>query len=399
LSVVDPLILAVPLFLLLMAAEAVVLARRGDRTYRLNDFASAISCALLDQLGILTLGALYLGVYAHVQQRFGLIHVSPRSPLAWIACVIAHDVAYYAYHRASHRVNVLWAAHAVHHQSEEYNFTVSFRQGTVATVVTYAFYAPLALAGFPVRMFLIVHGVYQVYQFFVHTRLVPRLGPLELVLATPSHHRVHHGKDAGFLDKNYGGFTILLDRVLGTFAEETHEPSYGVPRGIRSWSPLWANLRPFGELWERSRKAPSWSAAITVWFAPPERAFPWEEPTRETSGYDATAPVELAGYLVVQLVLASLVTMGLGYFSGGMPPWIMRGCMAFVCAGLLSVMSFFDGKKHALWLERARLVFGFIGFAAAALMWKSGVAAALTLACAASFAMLQGSLPQKPAKR
>ncbi len=391
----DPLLLAVPLFLLLMAAEAIVLARRGERSYRLNDFASAIACALLDQLGILTLGALYLGLYTLLQERFGLVHVSPRSPLAWIACVIAHDLAYYAYHRASHRVNVLWAAHAVHHQSEEYNFTVSFRQGAIATVVTYAFYAPLALAGFPVRMFLVVHGVYQVYQFFVHTRLVSRLGPLELVLTTPSHHRVHHGKDRAFVDRNYGGFTILFDRVLGTFAAETHEPSYGVPRGIRSWSPFWANLHPFAELWARSRKAPTWKDAIAVWFVAPERAFAWEPPARETSGYDRTAPAELAGYLVVQLVHAALVTMGLAYLWSALPQWLARGCLVFVWAALASVMSFFDRKTWALMVERARLVVGIVGFAAAAITWKSGVAALLVVACAASLAMLQGSLPGK----
>jgi len=388
---VDPLILAVPIFLLFMAGEAVVLARRGDRSYRLNDFASAISCALLDQLGILTLGALYLALYAFLQQRYGVLPLSSSSPLAWIACVVAHDVAYYAYHRASHRVNVLWAAHVVHHQSEEYNFTVSFRQGAVATLVTYVFYTPLALAGFPVRMFLVVHGAYQVYQFFVHTRLVPRLGPLELVFATPSHHRVHHGKDLGFLDKNYGGFSILLDRALGTFAEETHEPSYGVPSGIRSWSPFWANVNPFSVLLSRSLAAPSFASAIAVWFAPPEHTFEWETRPRETSGYDATAPVELAGYLIVQLVLASLVTMGLAWIR--VPTWIERGCVVFVWAALASVMSFFDKKRSALTVERVRLVLGFVGFAVAAFTWKNGVAAALTLTCAASFAMLHGSLP------
>lgn len=392
---VDPLILAVPLFLVLMGAEAIVLARRGERSYRLNDFASAVACALLDQVGILTLGALFLGLYSLLQERYGLFHMRPSSPLAWVACVVAHDAAYYAYHRASHRVNVLWAAHAVHHQSEEYNFTVSFRQGAIATLVTYAFYAPLALVGFPVRMFLVVHGAYQVYQFFVHTRLVGRLGPLEWLLATPSHHRVHHGKDRGFLDKNYGGFSILLDRALGTFAEETHEPSYGVPRGIRSWSPFWANLHPFAELWERSRNAPAWTDAIAVWLSAPERTFPWEKPVRETSGYDATAPAELGGYLVVQLVLASLLTMALGYLHAGLPSWLVRGCLLHVCVALASVTAFFDRRRSALVIERGRLVCAFAGFAAAALTWKSGVAAVLTLSCAASFAMLHGSLPRK----
>ena len=129
---------------------------------------------------------------------------------AWVACYVGHDFLYYWFHRASHEVNVGWAAHVVHHQSEEYNLAVALRQGALQPAVSWVFYLPLAVLGFPPAMFLAVSSIDTLYQFWIHTRLVGRLGPLEWVLNTPSHHRVHHARNPRYIDSNYGGHAHRL---------------------------------------------------------------------------------------------------------------------------------------------------------------------------------------------
>ena len=227
----------------------------------------------------LAVGAGFLVVYSFLSRHAAILDLPSHSLVTWIAAVLLHDLAYYLFHRASHRVNILWAAHAVHHQSEDYTFAVSLRQGAIATWVSYLFYLPLAILDVPVEVFVVVHGVYQVYQFLVHTRFIPGLGPLEHVLATPVLHRVHHGRDAEFLDKNYGGFFIIWDKLFRSFAPYTREPDYGVTAGISSWSPFWANLHPYAELARRARRAPSRRDALALWLRPPEWRPSWWDGT------------------------------------------------------------------------------------------------------------------------
>ena len=384
----DPLFIVVPLLFLLMGVEAVVLARRGGRRHRLNDSMSAISCAILDQLGILMIGGSYLALYAQLQNRYGLVHIAPNSPFAWIACVIAHEATFYVYHRASHRVNFLWAVHSVHHQSEDFNLTIAFRQGVIATFVTYVFFTPLAFVGFPVRMFLAVHGASEIYQFFTHTQLAQRLGLLEWIFMTPRHHRVHHGRGPECIDKNFGGLSVLMDRALGTFAAVTDPPTFGTSRGINSWSPIWANLHPFADLLERSASAPRAIDALTVWFAPPERRFEWEQPVRARFGYDATARDDLAGYLLAQIVLSTLLMALVGCLSRELPRSLVIVFVAFIASTLVVVTAFFDRKPWALSFERLRLGIGIPVFAVAAHVLRSGLAGFATVTCAASLVML-----------
>ena len=314
----NPLVVAIPVFLVLAAIEAAATSRRAGARYKLGDLVSGLGCGTLDQIVNLSVGAGFITLYAVIYQHAAVLDVP--APILWIAAILLHDLAYYLFHRASHRVNALWAAHAVHHQSEDYTFAVSLRQGAIATWISYAFYLPLALLGIPVELFVVVHGAYQVYQFFVHTRFIPALGPLERVLATPVLHRVHHGRDADFLDKNYGGFFIFWDKLLGSFAPYTREPNYGVTAGISSWSPFWANLHPYADLARRARRAPGWRAALAVWLRPPEWRAPWDARAVATPGYGQPLPRATAIYSLVQLgtaVAASLALLWPGVVTAG----------------------------------------------------------------------------------
>ena len=354
----DPLLYALPVFLVFLAAEALALRLRKSRAaYRLNDFLSGIGCGMLDQVVNLAPLAGFLLLYDRVAEHHALVRMEPSNPWAWVGMVVAHDLAYYWFHRLSHRINVLWAAHVVHHQGEDYNFTVSLRQGTVATWVTFVFYLPLALLGFGVEMFLVVHGVYQIYQFFVHTELCPRLGPLEWVLATPRHHRVHHGRDADYLDRNYGGFFIVWDRLFGTFAAETHEPEVGSLAGIHSWSPLWANFGHFGALAGKSRGVQGLAAKLRVWLGPPEgevskQAFAGIEVPR----YDSRPARGLAGYAGAQVALALCTMFYLLFAREGLEPAAQVGLGSSVVLTLVTASAILDRRPWATRAELLRLL-------------------------------------------
>ena len=190
----------------------------------------------------------------------------------WLAAIVLFlgvDCAYYWFHRIAHEYNAPWAGHVVHHSSEDYNLAVALRQGTFQGLFSWVFYLPLALVGFPPAWFAAVSSFDTLYQFWIHTRLIGKLGPLEWVFNTPSHHRVHHARNPKYLDKNYAGTLIIWDRMFGTFQAEEEEPVYGLVKPLNSWNPLWANLHVWNDLFRDAWLAPRWSDKLRIWFMPP----------------------------------------------------------------------------------------------------------------------------------
>ena len=167
----------------------------------------------------------------------------------WLGLLVAHDACFYAFHRASHRVRVLWAAHVSHHSSAHYNLTTALRLSWTTPFTGIPFWWPLPLLGFDPLWILGAHTVSLGYQFCLHTQLVGRLGPLEWVLNTPSHHRVHHGCDPIYIDKNFGGVLIVWDRLFGTFAAETSPPTYGLVHPLASHRVLTIALAEWRAVW------------------------------------------------------------------------------------------------------------------------------------------------------
>ena len=214
-----------------------------------------------------------LGLYYLTHQwacAHGVTSWSQTSSITWIAGFLLMDLAYYWFHRLSHEYNFLWAAHAVHHQSERYNLSVALRQSWIQQIYSGIFYLPLALIGISVEIFFLLNALNTLSQFWIHTQLITKLGRFELVFNTPSHHRVHHGTDDPYVDKNYAGFLIIWDRVFGTFALEVESPRYGLIKPLRSWNPTWANLDIWLQMWRRVyRGYLSLIQAITLpWRAP-----------------------------------------------------------------------------------------------------------------------------------
>ena len=342
-------------FLGLIAVEAAVSHVRRDGYYNLGELVVNIGHGVVYQvvdyatkhLVVLPFAALSLWVPWEV--------LPMSAPWAWVLGFLVYDLSSYWSHRHHHEVHALWAIHGVHHAAEDFNFAAALRQPALQGFTGWLWRLPLALV-MPARMFAILVVVDFLYQFVLHTRYVGKLGPLEWVLNTPSHHRVHHGRDADYLDCNYGGMLIVWDRLFGTFREEAEEPRYGLTKPLHTLNAVWGNLAIFGELWRASshvRPTDTWA----VWLRGPEALarlapayayVPPPRPTPERRSSPLRSYVFVSAALVPPL-LAWMLLVGDGWglaLRGGMSAWIV---WSVVAAGAL-----LENRRWVLPLEAFR---------------------------------------------
>ena len=271
----DLIALAVPFFLLALLVELAVDRYLGTGYYRANDAVNSLSAGTLSTtIGYFT-RLLPAVIWGYVLQNFALFDVdpawfdfSPRGCLLWALALVGFDFCYYWFHRLSHEISILWAAHAVHHQSEDYNLSTALRQTSTGFLFGWFFYLPLFLLGMPFEVFVTVNALDLIYQFWVHTQLIDKLGWLEHVFVTPSNHRVHHARNEPYIDRNYGGILIVWDRLFGTYqAERDEEPVvFGVRKPLANWNPFRANLQVYGYLWFDALRTRRWRDKLGLWF-------------------------------------------------------------------------------------------------------------------------------------
>lgn len=250
---------AIPFFFALILIELVVMAVRPDEDYvgfARKDTAASLSMGLGNVIVNLSWKGVVLVAYA------GLWQLSPwriePTVGAWVALFVLEDLCYYWFHRVHHEVRFFWASHVVHHSSRHYNLSTALRQ-TWTPMTGIAFWAPLALLGFHPWMILTQMSISLLYQFWIHTEAIDRLPrPVELVLNTPSHHRVHHAANPQYLDRNYGGILIVWDRLFGTFEPEVERPVYGLTKNIRTYNPVRIAFHEFAAIAGDVRRASSW---------------------------------------------------------------------------------------------------------------------------------------------
>ena len=264
-------VLSIPIFFALIGLEVAWDQWRGRGLYRLGDSLANIGCGIMDQSSGLFLKVLTVGAYTAVFFSFTAWRPWELSGhwAVWVAAFVLADFAYYWAHRLSHEVNILWIGHQVHHQSEDYNLVVALRQSVLQKVLLMWVYWPLAIIGFPPEMFLTSMAINLLYQFWIHTELIDRLGPLEWVLNTPSHHRVHHGRNPEYIDRNHAGVFIVWDRMFGTFQQELIKPTYGMTRPTESFNPVQAQWKPVVDLWMDVRSISGWRDRLRFLLAPP----------------------------------------------------------------------------------------------------------------------------------
>jgi sterol desaturase/sphingolipid hydroxylase (fatty acid hydroxylase superfamily) len=360
----NPIVYAIPVFFLLMGIEWVVARARGSATYRLGDSVSSIGLGTVSQMLGLYSKAIFFGIYVLAYEALRFTTLPLDSAWTWIGAVALYDFCYYWQHRASHRVGVLWASHVVHHQSEEFNLGTALRQTGTSFVFGWVFYLPMALLGFPPLVFGVAALIDLLYQYWIHTEQIGRLGWFDRVFASPSNHRVHHGVNERYLDRNYGGILIVWDRLFGTFVEEDARERvvYGTRTPLRSFDPLWANLEVYvaltGDAWRTRR----WADKLRVWLAPPG----WRPADLEASDpkppfriearqkYAPRVSSAVGAYALVQFLLIVIAATHVLAVESLLGPGNRLLAVAWVCMSLWSVCGLLQGRMRLLVLEAAR---------------------------------------------
>jgi alkylglycerol monooxygenase len=264
----NPIVLSIPVFFILMGVEIVIERISHQKLYRLNDTVANLSCGITSQLSGLFMRVLAIGVYVVLFEKFAQFQLTPNW-FYWLSLFLLADLAYYWAHRMSHEINLFWGGHVVHHQSEEYNLSVALRQSSFQVVWTFAFSLPLAIIGFDPVHFTLVSAFITLYQFWIHTELINKMGWFELIFNTPSHHRVHHGRNPKYIDKNHAGTLIIWDKLFGTFQQEEERPTYGITKPINSWNAVWANFSHYADMSKDLKRIPHLTDKIRYLFNKP----------------------------------------------------------------------------------------------------------------------------------
>ena len=359
----DYIVLSIPIFFILITIEVVVSLAKGAKLYRFEDAITNISCGIIQQVvkvfakTVLIVGYLYL----YENHRFFTI---PDNVYSYIILFISVDFFYYWFHRYAHEINLFWSVHIVHHQSEDYNLTVALRQSSTQMFVGMLFYLPLAMIGFNPIAFVAVDAFQTLYQFWIHTKTIKKLHPaFEFIFATPSHHRVHHGRNPKYIDKNHGGTLIIFDRMFGTFQEEEEEVTYGVTAPLASWNPFWANFDGFAGIWEDWKRPISFIDKIKLLYKKPgwlpESQGGFRRPQavpNDFQRYNTPVSMNLGIYIFIQY----LALLGiLSYFLFNVSKFILVEQLmiaAFVVVSAVIFGGLMENKKWSKGSEILRVV-------------------------------------------
>ena len=353
---------AVPFFILALFGEFIYGWFRKNNTYRLADTINSLQMGTLSRLrGVIQIGLVGVTFDALVAD-WTLLDLNAGNPWTWVFAFVAYDLCYYFSHRYGHEWRILWASHVVHHQSEEYNLSTALRQ-TSTGWLNAVFYLPLYFIGVPVELMISVGSLNLIYQFWVHTEHVRRIGWLEWIMVSPSNHRVHHAKNPCYIDKNYGGVFIVWDRLFGTYyAERDDEPCrYGITAQLNSWNPIWANLQGWHDTAYQSWHTPRWGDKVRVWFKSPA----WNAPDVQVRDYDwqatkfapnAQPKLRTISFIQFWPTVAAIFLLT-GFADQLNQPQILI-CVAWLAFGFFVQGLMLEGRSITRYLEWLRIATG-----------------------------------------
>ncbi|QQX58707.1 sterol desaturase family protein [Pseudomonas chlororaphis] len=357
---------AVPFFFVLIALELLVDRWRGVNNYRVADAINSLSTgALSTTTGLLTKGV-GLVTYAFALEHLGLFSLSDESAWVWVFAFVLYDFCYYWLHRMGHERNILWAAHSVHHQSEDYNLSTALRQTSTGFLLSWIFYLPMAVLGVPLLVFVSVGALNLLYQFWVHTRHIPKLGWFEWFFVSPSNHRAHHAQNALYMDRNYGGVFIIWDRLFGTFQEEDdNEPViFGVTTPLASWNPVWANLQFYAQLLDDARRTERVWDKLRIWFmrtgwrpADVAAQYPLRKPDlSQFRKFEVPLDTRQQAYVVLQFAVYAAFGSYLMNLGDSLPVAALVLGWSTMAFGLFVLGVALENRPWALKMESLRLV-------------------------------------------
>lgn len=258
---------AIPGFILLMIIESTVSAIQDTQLYEVKDTAASLAMGIGNTIIKLFLKLPIFAAYFFVY-NYRIFEISSGGP-AWVALFFLEDLTYYIFHRVSHECRFFWAAHVNHHSSQRYNLSTALRQTWTGTMTGFVFWLWLPFVGFHPLMVATMQAISLLYQFWIHTETIDRLGFLEWFMNTPSHHRVHHGSDIKYLDRNHAGISIIWDKFLGTFQVEEEKVTYGLTKNINTYNPIKIAMHEWQAMWRDVVKPNHLRVRLCYIFKPP----------------------------------------------------------------------------------------------------------------------------------
>lgn len=264
---------AIPAFLILLIAEAIISAIEQRDLFEAKDTFASLAMGVGNVITNLLAKAIVLAVFWYVYKQAGIFKevLRPDAAWVWIVLFFAEDFSYYWFHRVSHESRFFWASHVVHHSSQRYNLSTALRQTWTGNLSgSFIFWIWLPLIGFHPVMVVAMQSISLIYQFWIHTETIGKLPrPIEFIFNTPSHHRVHHGSDAKYLDRNHAGILIIWDRIFGTFQEEEERPTYGLTTNLNTYNPFRIAFHEWADLWRDFRQPLPLKDRLGYLFGPP----------------------------------------------------------------------------------------------------------------------------------
>ena len=345
---------AVPFFLLALLIELIYGIAINKNTYRLNDAISNLFMGTLRTANKLIIIGAAGYVFYLAETNFAIWRMDINSWFTWIFAFVIYDFFYYWFHRISHERQIFWASHVAHHQSEDYNLSTALRQTGTGAFVSWVFYIPMFLIGIPSYVFISVASLNLIYQFWVHSEHIPKLGWFENYFVTASNHRVHHAQNEQYIDKNYGGVFIIWDRMFGTHKiENEDEPCiYGIRGTLNTFNPIWANLHVYVKIMREMWSSQDWKDKLYAPFArtgwsPKSLPYQIEKDNFNAESFKKFNPViskqhkiyALFQYLFITYIFLAFIQSGyLNYAQ----LWVTISMAAFTmyCTSIL-----LDGKK------------------------------------------------------
>jgi len=351
---------AMPAFFLFVYLEyKAAQYKNKPQLFKYESSVSNISIGIAERLLNLFVAASFYQLYYWVYDNYALFSI-PANALVWTALILATDFVWYWYHRLGHEVNIMWAAHIVHHHSEEFNLTAAARITTIQAVIRTGFWCLLPLVGFHPTMvitMLLVHGA---YSFFTHTQVIGRIKWLEYVFITPSLHGVHHASDEKYLDKNYGDMFVFWDKLFGTYQAEEEPPKYGLTHPLKSYSFLWQHFHYYFEIAESYRRANGLKNKLKAIFGSPADMDQDIRPALEKRFLQCRnlklKELRFKGYLALQIAGATALLIYLTYFFTSQTIEDKLFIAAFVLITLINCGALLEQRKWIYYLEYGRLL-------------------------------------------
>lgn len=357
---------AIPFFLLLIVIELAWGWSKGNNTYRVNDSLNSLSLGLLSTVTKFVFLNIGLLVFSRIEQNYAVWAFDMTSYAHWLVGLLFYDFLYYWFHRISHERQFFWGSHVVHHQSEDYNLSTALRQTSTSFLTTWVFFIPCFFLGMPIYMYVSIATAQLIYQFWVHTQHIPKLGFIEWFMVTPSNHRVHHAQNKDYIDKNYGGLLIVWDRLFGTFKEEDEQlqPIYGIRSPLNSWNPLWANIHIFISMARDAWLTARWSDKFRVLWArtgwrPADVAarYPAEKSDLNNfNKYDPQLRVKVNVGIIGQYFIVSIFHAWGAQQASQLSSELLWATVIAQAYTLIVIGALLEGKQTAGFLENTRLL-------------------------------------------